>query len=317
MRRFRFLRVSKTLLLCNIDYDGSEIVQSGMFRGPVAVGVFVCCAIYFFSRLYHDLSSTFVEMYSYLGNVAVTYLTVLFVVVEHFVRRNRMFNLGKLMLDYVKDRDDHSKEESQFDVGKFMIRAQIGIVVVSSTLLSVVKFRINMSYFSFWECLVILVLSLSFVYALGNLIFIQFFTHFICWEMQQLTLNLRCAPIQRSINCFDQLIVIKRYLGVTLGVRLLLTLFQLIVNVSYSSYIPLLYMPERQLAENLDTLHTLATMLLNNTLVLFGVTYSFDRVQTEVGTNYDDVPLLCLDPICMPSSKPAQQPLSVPSQQSP
>ncbi|KAL1404147.1 hypothetical protein pipiens_005452 [Culex pipiens pipiens] len=208
MGRFRFLKVAKLLLMCNIEYDSErgQMVQAGTLPSLVVVAVYFCFVLYYVTQVPHNTSSSFVENFSVVGRVGVTYLTIMLVVVEHFFRRKRMLKLGKLMLAYVEYRGSLFKEiPTTADIGKLAIRVQICTI----------------------------------------------------------------------------LIVIKRYLGVTLGVRLLLTMFQLIVNVSYSSYIPLLYMPERQFAENLDTLHTLATMLLNNTLVLFGVTYSFDRVQTE------------------------------------
>ncbi|KAL1380162.1 hypothetical protein pipiens_014404 [Culex pipiens pipiens] len=186
MGRFRFLKVAKLLLMCNIEYDEErgQMVQAGTLPSLVVVAVYFCFVLYYVTQVPHNTSSSFVENFSVVGRVLVTYLTIMLVVVEHFFRRKRMLKLGKLMLAYVEYRGSLFKEiPTTADIGKLAIRVQICTIVI--------------------------------------------------------------------------------------------------VNVSYSSYIALLYMPERQFAENLETLHTLATMLLNNTLVLFGVTYSFDRVQTE------------------------------------
>lgn len=286
MKRFRFLAVSKALLLCNIEYDTerNEVVQAGTIRGPVAVTVFSLFTVYYMTYMHNYATGSFVEMFALIGNVAVTYVTVLIVAMDQTFRRKRMFGLGKLMLDYVSYRNGHFAEISLFDVGKNFIQVQIGAVVGLGTSLNVVQFVRNLRQFSFFGSVVIFILSMSDVYVLGNLIFVQFFTHFICWEMKQLTLHHRSLPIQPLMHGFDRLIVIKRSLGATLGVRFLWTLLQLIVNVSFISYLGLLYVVDRQLTYEgaFDLTQSLVTMLINNTLVLFGVTYGFDRVQSEV-----------------------------------
>lgn len=288
MKRFRFLAVSNVLLLCNIEYDTArgKVVQAGTIRGPVAVTVFSFFTFYYMAYMYHYATASFVEMFALLGNVAVTYVTVLIVALDQTIRRKRMLGLGNLMLDYVKYRNGFFEEMSIFDLGKHLIRVQIFAVVGLGISLNLVQFVRNLPQFYFFRSVVIFILSMSDVYILGNMIFIQFFTHFVCNEMKQLTLHHRSLPIQPLMHSFDRLIVIKRSLGATLAVRFLWTLLQLIVNVSFISYLSLLYVVDRQLTYGhaFDLTHSLVTMLINNTLVLFGVTYGFDRVQSEVCT---------------------------------
>lgn len=288
MKRFRFLAVSNVLLLSNIEYDTArgKVVQAGTIRGPVAVTVFSFFTFYYMAYMYHYATASFVEMFALWGNVAVTYVTVLIVALDQTIRRKRMLGLGNLMLDYVKYRNGFFEEISIFDLGKHLIRVQIFAVVGLGISLNLVQFVRNLPQFYFFRSVVIFILSMSDVYILGNMIFVQFFTHFVCNEMKQLTLHHRSLPIQPLMHSFDRLIVIKRSLGSTLAVRFLWTLLQLIVNVSFISYLSLLYVVDRQLTYGhaFDLTHSLVTMLINNTLVLFGVTYGFDRVQSEVCT---------------------------------
>ncbi|XP_039437393.1 uncharacterized protein LOC120418926 isoform X4 [Culex pipiens pallens] len=284
MGRFRFLKVAKLLLMCNIEYDSErgQMVQTGTLPSLVVVAVYFCFVLYYVTQVPHNTSSSFVENFSVVGRVLVTYLTIMLVVVEHFFRRKRMLKLGKLMLAYVEYRRSLFKEiPTTADIGKLAIRVQICTIVGLPAFYFVMQIVRYFRYINFVHVALTFASLIPDAYMLGNLIFVQMFNNFVCREMKQLTRRLLAMPIRPLVHGFDQLIVIKRCLDVTLGVRLLLTLFQLTVNVSIYSYLALLYMFERRGNFVFEIVQSLATIVINNTLVLLGVTYSFDRIQSE------------------------------------
>lgn len=287
MKRFRFLEVAKLLLMCNIEFDPErgQMVQAGTLPGLVAVAVYFCLVLYYVTQVPHNTSSSFVENFSVVGRVLVTYLTIMLVVVEHFFRRKRMLKLGKLMLAYVEYRGSLFKEiPATADIGKLAIRVQICTIVGLPAFYFVMQIVRYFRFITFFHVALTFAGLVPDAYVLGNLIFVQMFNNFVCREMKQLTRHLLAMPIRPLVHGFDQLIVIKRCLDVTLGVRLLLTLFQLTVNVSIYSYLALLYMFERRVTGDFvfEVVQSTATIVINNTLVLLGVTYSFDRIQSEV-----------------------------------
>lgn len=274
--------------MCNMEYDAvrGEMVQAGTFRSPVAVALYFGFILHYITQYSYSDAGSFVANFSVIGNYVITNLTILLLVVEQFLRRRKWLTLGRLMLSYVTCRNELFKEIPTFNLGLVLILLQITTVVGSYTLLFVLQLLKHAANSNFLETIASLITSMANVYVNISLVFVQFFAHFVCWEMQQLTLHLKTCPIGSLLDASDRLVKIKRAIAETLGVRLLLALFHLLVKVSFFGYLGLVYCADRRISDNFwfEVIHVMATVLINNSAVLLGVSYSFDCVERKVGT---------------------------------
>lgn len=203
--------------------------------------------------------------------------------IESVINRNKMLHLGEKMLDYVSHMELPEKALS-LDIGKCLIILQLGVIITLMSIMNFYNVYVIRENISFLMVMMIASSNIVTFYMLGNLVFSQFFAHFITREFLLLRLHLLTSSLETILDRADLLVEIKKTISNAFGMRLLLLLLQMTLNVSFCSYDITNSIVEEDVTwlKLVQISYMLLTVLIVNMVSLAGVTYSFDQVETKV-----------------------------------
>ncbi|XP_055534276.1 uncharacterized protein LOC129723841 [Wyeomyia smithii] len=281
-RQLQFLNAFNYLLVCNVRFDGirNEVVLVGKQGNSIVVLILLCAIVYFVIKL-EQITSMGVESVTSITRYTITFITIFIIKIEDLFRRKSQLNLCQLMKVYTIHVDKGFSQNKKVGEQTTLLLIKLQIVLIL-----VLDWMLNGYYiYEYWNdpSMTYIIVLLFEEYVQANLVFTQFFAYFLSTEFQRLKLQIGNQEIQKLLGSAEKLEQIKRVLSDVFGSRLLLFLFQLLVNVSCCCYELMAVFKQQHLSGALigELSYVMFKILTCNALVLFGTAYSFDRVDVE------------------------------------
>lgn len=269
--------------MCNVRYNQIHnlVKQTGSFRNMLTITIFIGIE---FGYLVTNAKHTFkgVLGFSIVVRFVITRLVILLASIDSAFKRRELLKLGKLMQRYMTQL---KQQKLIIRSPPVIIRLQIGTILIVTCIVNSAYIYHSWPHITILSGYLMIINALIGLYIQGSLIFPQYFAHFLADELYQLRSNLPNRTLQSSLDDADKLKEIKAAIMATFGIQLLLFLFQQLFNIAFSSYEILnsFFAFSVKFEGVVMILLAIVTVLLLNVLVLFGVTYNFDRCESEVG----------------------------------
>lgn len=284
MADMSFLNHFNNLLICSVRFDSyrGRVKASGVIRNTILLSIVTVSPIYFLFKLDFEQDLSRIKNISVVLRFVITLVTCAVILLESVWNHNKILHLTRIMADHANRMRWLDHKGSNIDVP--FIRVEIGIILSLLLIMNLYTIYVYWNYLSILMIVMGAIFNSNACYVTGNLVFMQFFAQYVSGEYLTLRLQLPSHSLEDILSSADSLNRIKKAISRAFGKRLLLLLFHLLVNVSFCSYDIMTTIVEQKSSgwQLIRTIYVLLTVFLVNMVSLFGVSYSFDRVATEV-----------------------------------
>lgn len=292
MSELKFINYFNTFLIGNIriDYIRHKVIPASALRNTAILFANFLMVFYFSWQLFKKSKATDTPMvpsqitFEYISRIlsfVVQYVALVLVLLDSLVSRRKLLCLANLMLNYTIRNKDRDKVKPKRHLE---ILLEMCIVIICLTVMNVYNIIANLQLISMVIIIMItLIVYTIWLYLLGNLFYPLFFAEFLSLEFAILRERLKTKPLEAVLANADLLISMKKNISQVFGRRLFFLLIQLFMNISIDAYTVVVVFLERgQDGFNIQEFVLRMNTLTINLVSLFGMTNSFERVQTEV-----------------------------------